>query len=67
MNTVKLNTILRLPAVIKRTGLSKSSIYAFIANRKFPRPISLGERAVGWSEYDIDRWIECKILESAGK
>jgi prophage regulatory protein len=32
--------ILRLPDVIKQTGLSRSSIYLRIANHKFPQPIS---------------------------
>jgi len=59
-----MKTLLRLPAVIQRTGLSKSSIYAFMASGKFPRPISLGERAVGWQSIAIDEWIEQRITAS---
>ena len=29
-----------------------------MAAGKFPRPIPLGERAVGWLEAEIDSWIE---------
>lgn len=49
--------IIRLPDVKRRTGLSRSSIYSFIQSDKFPKPISLGERAVGWLESEISSWI----------
>jgi prophage regulatory protein len=42
------HTILRLPQIIKRTGLSRSSIYLRMANNEFPESVSLGGRAVGW-------------------
>jgi prophage regulatory protein len=50
-------SIIRLPVVICRTGLSRSSIYLRMANNDFPKPISLGGRAVGWLDHDIDEWI----------
>jgi prophage regulatory protein len=55
------HTILRLPQIIKRTGLSRSSIYLRMANDEFPESVSLGGRAVGWLENDIDEWIVEKI------
>ena len=58
------NVILRLPVVKSRTGLSRSSIYQHVADGSFPRPVSLGARAVGWVESDIDGWISRKITES---
>jgi prophage regulatory protein len=58
------NFILRLPAVIQRTGLSRSTIYLRIAQGMFPAPVSLGARAVGWVESDIDEWITHRIAES---
>jgi prophage regulatory protein len=53
--------ILRLPQVITRTGLSRSSIYLRMANNEFPESVSLGGRAVGWLESEIDEWIVEKI------
>jgi prophage regulatory protein len=52
--------IIRLPEVINLTGLSRSTIYARIAEpeNQFPRPVSLGGRLVGWRESDIQQWIE---------
>ena len=43
-----LHTVLRLPAVKARTGLSRSTIYLRVSQGVFPAPVSLGGRAVGW-------------------
>jgi prophage regulatory protein len=51
------NRVLRLPDVNDRVGLSRSSIYSMIASGKFPRPVALGARSVGWREVDIDTWL----------
>lgn len=57
-------TILRLPAVKNRTGLSRSTIYLRITNNEFPASISLGGRAVGWLEKDVDAWLAEKVEAS---
>lgn len=49
--------ILRLPAVKALTGLSRSTIYLRISKNSFPKPRSLGVRAVGWYEQEIQEWI----------
>ena len=59
--------ILRLPAVKEMTGLSRSTIYLRISEGKFPRPISLGGRAVGWIEEEIVSWIDRKITAARKK
>lgn len=56
--------ILRLPTVKEKSGLSRSTIYLRIKKGDFPKPISLGDRAVGWLENDIDDWLDKKIKES---
>jgi prophage regulatory protein len=53
--------VLRLNAVKAKTGKSTSGIYADMASGRFPKSISLGERAVGWLESEIDRWIESRV------
>jgi prophage regulatory protein len=53
--------ILRLPEVRQRTGLSRSSIYLAMARGDFPKPISLGAKAVGWIDAEIDDWIERRL------
>lgn len=49
---------LRMPMVVRMTGLGRSTIYRLIANKKFPGPVRLGDRAVAWRQSDIDRWSE---------
>ena len=46
----------RLPVVLKMTGLGRSTIYRWIADGSFPRPVRLGPRAVAWRWADLDRW-----------
>ncbi len=53
--------ILRRTEVEAITGLSRSSIYAQMANGNFPKPINIGERAVGWIAEEITAWIESKL------
>ncbi|MES9971414.1 MAG: AlpA family transcriptional regulator [Candidatus Thiodiazotropha sp.] len=54
-------TILRLPAVKARTGLSRSTLYLRVTEGSFPKPISLGSRAVGWIESEVDEWLNQQI------
>lgn len=56
--------IIRLPEVVTRTGLSRSTIYVRISKNQFPTSISLGDRAVGWIESEINEWIESRITTS---
>lgn len=56
--------ILRLPTVKARTGLSRSTIYQRMDEGKFPRSVSLGGRAVGWIESEIDEWVNHQIETS---
>jgi len=59
--------ILKLPEVESRVGYKSSSIYAKIQRNEFPRPISLGPRAVGWLEADVNAWIEKRVQLSQGE
>ncbi|HSW71139.1 MAG TPA: AlpA family transcriptional regulator [Gammaproteobacteria bacterium] len=59
-------TILRLPAVKTRTGLSRSTIYLRVSQGRFPAPISLGDRAVGWIEAEVNEWLT-KNIEASRK
>ena len=57
-------TILRLPQVKARTGLSRSTIYLRISEGTFPKPVSLGARAVGWIDLEIQEWLNQRIESS---
>ena len=51
---------LRMPTVMRMTGLGRSTIYRLIADQKFPCPVRLGPRAVAWRRSDLDRWSEAR-------
>lgn len=57
-------TILRRPQVQARTGLSRSTIYERIRAGTFPAPVSLGAKAVGWIEGEIDTWLANQVAKS---
>lgn len=59
-----MTNILRLPTVKARTGLSRSTIYLRISEDSFPKPVSLGGRAVGWIEAEVDDWLNQQIKAS---
>jgi prophage regulatory protein len=54
-------TLLRMRQVRLRTGLSRSTIYLKMKNGEFPTQVSLGPRAVGWLEAEIERWIASRV------
>ena len=54
--------IIRLRAVIEKTGLSKTSVYrlANAPNSDFPAAVRLSQAAVGWRESEVDGWIQSR-------
>ena len=65
--------ILRRKQVEARTGLSRSTIYAKLRRNSkrrsdydptFPKPVSVGAKAVGWLEHEISAWLEAQIEKS---
>lgn len=57
-------TIWRLPEVMARTGLSRSTVYHKISEDEFPHSINLGVRSVGWVSDDVEQWIQDCIDDS---
>ncbi len=56
--------ILRLRDVKACTGLSRSTIYLRIKQGSFPNPVSLGDRAVGWLEHEVQAWVRGCVAAS---
>ena len=52
---------IRLKQVLNRTGMSRSTVYAYIREGRFPAPISISTRCVAWVEEEIDGWISERI------
>ena len=58
----KPDRILRLPAVLGRTGLSRSTLYRKIKAGTFPAQVAISDRCMGWRETAIDQWLQNPIL-----
>ena len=56
--------LLRRQAVEERTGLSTATIYRKMRGGTFPLARRIGERAVRWSELEIEAWIAGRPLAS---
>ncbi|MCP4501771.1 MAG: AlpA family transcriptional regulator [Deltaproteobacteria bacterium] len=57
---------LRLPAVLERTGLSRSALYRLVATDDFPAPVKLTKRTSAWVESEVEAWNVRKVLERDG-
>ncbi|MDF3201969.1 Prophage CP4-57 regulatory protein (AlpA) [compost metagenome] len=55
--------ILRMKMVVEITGLARSTVYKYIAEGIFPKPIPLGGRSVGWVESEVFAWIQARVAE----
>jgi prophage regulatory protein len=54
------DVIVRLPDVLARVHVARSTLYRLIRAGDFPRPVKLSGpsgTAVGWRASDVDRWI----------
>jgi prophage regulatory protein len=60
-------SILRRPDVESRTGLARSTIYLRVSQGTFPKPVSLGGRAVGWVESEVEDWLRRQVEASRGQ
>jgi len=61
--TVMNMKLIRIKEVMSRTGLARSTVYKYISENNFPKPIKLGSRAVAWVESEIEGWINDVIHE----
>lgn len=49
--------MLRSPAVMERTGLSRTTIWRRVRAGTFPAPVDLGNGLIGWPEPSIETWL----------
>ena len=53
--------LIRMKDVMRITGLSRSRIYQYIAEDKFPDSVSIGGRSVAWVESEVLHWVGVAI------
>ena len=49
--------LMRRPAVEAKTGLSRSALYAMMAEGRFPRPVRISAKAVAWRASEVAAWM----------
>jgi prophage regulatory protein len=52
--------VLRKRDVVRRVGMSASTIYRLEQSGNFPRRFRVGDRAVAWLESDIEAWVRAR-------
>lgn len=58
------HNILRLPAVVKKTGRASSTIWRDVKAGTFVPPIYIGERSVGWLQHEVDAVLQAWVYAS---
>lgn len=51
------SSILRIRAVMRRTGLTRPTLYRKIAGGTFPKQIRISTNCIGWRESAVDAWL----------
>jgi prophage regulatory protein len=58
------NRIIRLPTVLYKTGLSRSTVYRKMDAGTFPKSLQISTRCAGWRESDVDVWLRNPMFYS---
>ena len=58
--------LIRLPEVLRLTGLSKSTIYRMQSENRFPQRVYCSERGVAWHLREIMDWISARDSVAPG-
>ena len=53
----RVSRLIRLKEVQHRVGLGRSTIYRWMGEGKFPKPVQIGGYIVAWPEEVIDEWV----------
>ena len=64
MQTETPDRILRLGAVLNRTGLTRSTLYRKIQTGTFPRQVRIATRCTGWRESAVSDWMRNPMFYS---
>jgi prophage regulatory protein len=58
-----MTTLIKLPEVRAKTGLSRSHLYALAQQGLFPKQVKLTERSSAWVESEVQGWIDSRIAQ----
>jgi len=49
--------LLRLPAVLEKIQISRATLWRWVSEGSFPRPIKLGPKTTVWRESELSAYI----------
>ena len=52
--------MLKVPQVLDRCSISRSTLYLWVSQGSFPPPVQLGPRRIAWRESEVQEWMESK-------
>jgi prophage regulatory protein len=64
MTTATPDRILRIAAVLARTGLTRSTLYRKIQQGTFPKQVRIAARCAGWRESAVNAWLQNPMFYS---
>lgn len=59
-NEMDSERIVRMEELLRRLQVSRATIYRWLDEQRFPRPIRLGERTIGWKESSLAEWLAAR-------
>ncbi len=64
MSGESVDRIIRINAVLERTGLSRSTLYRKIQDGTFPKQVRIATRCAGWRESAVNAWLKNPMFYS---
>jgi prophage regulatory protein len=52
--------LIALPDVLKRMNISERTLYRYVADGTFPKPVKIGPLS-RWVESEVDQWLEERL------
>lgn len=56
-----METFLRMPQLVKLTGLTKITIHRMVKTGQFPKPAKISPKLVGWPVSEIEAWVQQRL------
>lgn len=66
LDTLSADRLIRQKEVLRRLGIAKSTLQAWVKAQRFPAPVRLGPRAIAWSENEVNGWINARVADAKG-
>jgi prophage regulatory protein len=58
-----MTNFIRIQDVMKKTGIARSTIWLWVKENRFPKPVKLSPRITVWEEDKIQEWQKARVLE----